>query len=216
MPQKVLLFGDNAYPFHRLEEMEAPLRGALGPDPDIVSSTNPDDLLTLDQYDVIVDYTTDTGWTDAQIAALDDYVSGGGGYLGIHCATVLDSIASADPDETSTKREEPQPILRKLIGGHFIGHPEQSEFVVRIEVDHPVTNGVEDFPVFDEPYRMSVADDITVLARMDHPDLDTHPVVWVREHGNGRVCYISIGHTEEVLEASETRRLIQNALTWVD
>lgn len=216
MAQKVLLFGDNTFPFHQLDEMEAPLRRALGPAPDISSSTDPAVLLTLDQYDVIVDYSTDTGWTDAQIAALNDFVSDGGGYLGIHCATVLDSMGSDDPDTISEKRDEPHPVLRSLIGGHFIGHPEQSEFAVRIEQDHPVTAGVEDFTVFDEPYRVDVSDDITVLARMDHPDLDAYPIVWVREHGEGRVCYISIGHTEEVLETTETRQLIRNALAWVD
>lgn len=209
-----LLIGENTFPFHGFDEMAPRIENALGDDVAVTRTTNREDLLDLDDYDVLVDYLTDSTLTSDQRNALISFVSDGGGYLGIHCAA--DITSTHDGSGGIDHRDEPFPELRELLGGHFIGHPEQSTFGVDIvDADHPVTVGVEDFDVFDEPYTVDYDEnEIRVLARMDHPDLDDFPVAWVRTHGDGNVCYASLGHTAEAFDDEQYRRLLRNAVRW--
>ena len=206
----VLVLGENTFPFHGIDEKTAHFESILG-EYDVQVTTDRD-ALTGD-YDVLVDYLTDSELTDEQLDALLAHVENGGGYVGVHCASDLTSTAPDDPDELIDSREEPFPELRDLIGGHFLTHPEQSEFGVDIVGDHPVVDGVSDFSVYDEPYQVEVDDDVTVLATMDHPDLEEYPVVWTNESA-GRVAYISLGHTDEAFETPEFQRLLTNAIDW--
>lgn len=208
-----LLIGENSvHPF----EQKAPLiEAALGASVDVERSTDVAAFEALSAYDVVVDYLTDSTLTDGQLAGLRSFVTGGGGYLPIHCAADLTTYVD---DGEFTSRDEPVPVLRELIGGHFLDHPAHSAFVVDVvDTEHPVTNGVANFEVFDEPYQVAYDEDrIHVLARMDHPHLDVaYPVVWVRESGDGRVCYCSLGHTDEALEHESFRRILHNAIRWV-
>jgi len=208
-----LLVGENS--IHSFDDRTRQIEAALGDDVAVTVSTEFADLESLAGYDAVVDYVTDSGFTDAQLDELRSFVADGGGYVPIHCAADLTSYI--DEDGAFASRDEPVPTLRELIGGHFVDHPEQSTFGVGVVADHPVMDGVEDFEVYDEPYQVDYdADRVRVLARMDHPDLPTaYPVVWVREHGDGRVCYSSLGHTEESFDAPSHRRILRNAVRWV-
>lgn len=209
-----LVIGENSFPFHTLDEMGPKIEAALGADATIELTTDRDSLRDLSAYDVLVDYLTDSTLADAERGGLLSFVRDGGGYLGIHCAADLtstsDGAGGIDP------REKPFPAFQELLGGHFIDHPERSTFGVEIVDDgHPITNNVDDFDVFDEPYQLRYDEsEVRVLARMDHSELDAYPVVWVREYGEGRVCYVSLGHTVESLENSETQQLLQRATRW--
>lgn len=211
---EALLIGDNG--IHDFDG-KAPLIGsALGDDTDVQRTTDRAMLVDCSNYDVVVDYLTDSSLTTAQVEGLRSFVRDGGGYLPIHCAADLTSYVDDSGDLVG--REEPVAELRELIGGHFIGHPEQSPFEVTVvDSEHPVTDSVADFQVMDEPYQVAVDEDrLHVLARMDHPDLEAdYPVVWVRESGAGRICYSSLGHTDEALEHETHRRILQNAIQWV-
>lgn len=209
-----LVVGERRYPFHDITELRPHVEAAFGDTANLRFTTSRDDLLDLSSYDVLVDYLTDSTLTNAQLDALTGFVAGGGGYLGVHCAADLTSVHGSDGGLDS--RTEPFPDLQELLGGHFRDHPEQSTFGVDIvDGTHPVTDGVDRFEVFDEPYQVEVNDDVTVLATMDHPDLDAYPVVWVRTHGEGRVCYASLGHTEDAFAHYLYRRLLRNAVGWV-
>jgi len=206
----VLVLGENTFPFHEIEAKADYFANILD-DYDVTVTTDRDAL--TGEYDVLVDYLTDSTLTDDQLDALLSHVENGGGYVGVHCASDLTSTAADDPDELLGHREEPFPELRELVGGHFLTHPDQSEFGVDVVGDHPVVAGVEDFTVFDEPYQVEVDDDLTVLARMDHPDLEDYPVVWTNE-SEGQVAYISLGHTDEAFETDEFVQLLRNAVAW--
>lgn len=210
-----LAIGENTFPFHSFDEMGPHLEAALGDDVATTLTIDRDDLVDLSEYDVVVDYLTDSTLTDDQREGLLSFVADGGGYLGVHCASDLTSVA--DDDDELGHVDEPFPELRELIGGHFLSHPERSTFGVDVvDDDHPVTVDVSDFEVYDEPYQVDYdADRVQVLARMDHPDLEDYPVVWVREHGEGRVCYSSLGHTPEAFEQPDHRRLLRNGARWV-
>jgi len=207
---RVLVLGENTFPFHAIDEKRPQFEAALeGYD---LTVTDDRDALT-GEYDVLVDYLTDSSLTDDQLDALRAHVESGGGYVGVHCASDLTSTAADDPDELLDQRDEPFPELRDLLGGHFRTHPENAEFGVDIVGDHPITAGVGDFSVFDEPYQVDWDDDVQVLARMDHPDLDDYPVVWTNE-SEGRVAYISLGHTDDALEHEGFVALLRNAVDW--
>jgi len=210
-----LVLGESTFPFHSFDEMGPQVAAALGDGVDATLTEDRDDLLDLSGYDLVVDYLTDSTLGDDQREGLLSFVEHGGGYLGLHCASDLTS--THDGEGGIAAREEPFPELRELIGGHFLDHPEQSTFAVElVDKDHPVTAGVSDFATFDEPYQVDCDEDrVHVLARMDHPDLEDYPVVWVRDHGAGRVCYASLGHTSESLEEPQYRTLLRNAARWV-
>ena len=213
MVNTALVVGETTFSFHDFEEMRPHIESALGDAVDATLSTDRADLADLSEYDLVVDYLTDSTLTDDQLEGLLGFVRDGGAYLGLHCAADLTSVHGGD-GELDT-REEPFPELRELVGGHFLTHPEQSTFGVDVVAEHPVVDGVDDFEVYDEPYQVEADDDVTVLARMDHPDLDEYPVVWVRPHGDGRVCYASLGHTEEAFAHEDYRRLLPNPDGWL-
>jgi len=209
---RVLVVGENTFPFHAIDEKRDAFAAALeGYD---LTITTDRDALT-GEYDVLVDYLTDSTLTDEQLDALLAHVAGGGGYVGVHCASDLTSTAADDPDELLDPRAEPFPELRELIGGHFLTHPENAEFGVEIAEEHAITEGVDDFGVFDEPYQVAVDEDVQVLATMDHPDLEEYPVVWTNDE-EGRVAYISLGHTDEALANDSFVTLLRNAVDWAD
>lgn len=214
MAIRALLIGENTFPFHALDEKGPELIDAIGDAATVTTTTDRDELRELGDYDVLIDYLTDSTLTDPQLTGLLSFVRNGGGYVGVHCAVNLTTIPAEDPDELLDSREAPVPELRSLLGGHSVNESEQAEFGVEIVADHPVTAGVEDFRVYDEPYH-TVVEDVPVLARMDHPDLEAYPVVWARSEDDGRVCCLSIGHAEESLRHEGTRRLLRNAIAWV-
>jgi type 1 glutamine amidotransferase len=210
---RVLVLGENTFPFHQIDDKRDDFERLLA-DYEVTVTTDRDAL--TGEYDVFVDFLTDSTLSESQREALEAHVDGGGGYVGVHCASDLTSRAPGpDDDEVIVHEDEQLEPFRELLGGHFLTHPEQSEFGVHVTADHPVTEGVDDFSVHDEPYQVTVDDEVTVLARMDHPDLEDYPVVWTNESA-GRVAYISLGHTEEAFGHEQFGRLLTNAVDWAN
>lgn len=211
---RTLVVGEDTFPFHRLEDKGPAFEATLDEVGTVELTTERETLASLPDSDqtVVVDYLTDSTLSAAQVDGLLEFVESGGGYVPVHCGGDLTS--TADGSGGIDAREEPFPELRALIGGHFLAHPDRSEFGVEVLADHPVTTDVERFRLFDEPYQVAWDDDVTVLARMDHPDLDPYPVLWVKEHGKGRVCYCSLGHTDEAVAHESFRTILRNAVEW--
>lgn len=211
---EALLIGENS--IHDFDAKAPLIESALGEEVGVDRTTDPAALADLGEYDVLVDYVTDSTLLEERAPELRSFVRDGGGYLPLHCASDLTNYIDEDGEFAS--RDEPLPELRRLIGGHFLDHPEQSTFAVElVDEGHSVTDSVSDFEVFDEPYQVDYDPDrVTVLARMAHPDLDdAYPVVWVREVGSGRVCYSSLGHSDEALEHESHRQILRNAVRWL-
>ncbi|SDN13925.1 hypothetical protein SAMN04487949_3452 [Halogranum gelatinilyticum] len=211
----VLVIGENSFPFHSLDARREAFEEIFAPVADVELTTDRERLTDLSSVDVVVDYLTDSTLSEPQLASLEAFLDGGGGYLPVHCGADLMSVAPANPEDVLDTREEPFPELRTIIGGHFLTHPKETEFGVTVTADHPVTDGVDDFRVFDEPYQVAWDDDVTVLATMDHPDLESYPVLWVKQYGAGRVCYCSLGHTDDALGHESVQRLLRNAVDWL-
>lgn len=215
--RSTLVIGGNRFPFHQFEKQASRFEAILADTNEVALTTEKDDLKNLSDYDVIIDYLTDSSLTDSQRDGLLSFVDNGGGYIGIHCAADLNSTEPADPNERIDSRQEPFPELRELIGGHFVEHPNQTTFGVQIVNHyHPVTASMGSFQVWDEPYILEVDEDVTVLARMDHPVHADMPVVWTKSYGEGAVFYCSLGHDEHALTNSSVGTLIRNGVRWVD
>lgn len=158
-----------------------------------------DCLLELDPYDVIVFYHTVTTITDAQLLGLLHFVEGGKGYVGVHSAA--DSFRDC-------------PAYRSFVGGHFVTHPRYREYQVSVtEVEHPITEGLDEFCVTDEQYITSYDPRNTLLASALWKG-EAMPVVWVKPWGQGRVCYIALGHNAESCADPTFRTLLVRGTLW--
>jgi type 1 glutamine amidotransferase len=113
-----------------------------------------------------------------------------------------------------------------MLGGDFLAHPGGEGYPHPYEVDvinrdHPVTQGVNDFSVASEQYYMSTDPNNDVLAETTFDGshlawLDglKSPVAWVRQWGEGRVFYHSIGHAPQDLAGPDVRRLTKQGIAW--
>jgi type 1 glutamine amidotransferase len=113
-----------------------------------------------------------------------------------------------------------------MLGGDFLAHPAGEGYPHPYEVnvidrDHPVSHGVNDFSVASEQYYMSVDPNIAVLAETTFTgehfawlDGTKSPVAWVRQWGEGRVFYHSIGHGPQDLAGDDVRRLTKQGIAW--
>ena len=160
-----------------------------------------DDLADLNarhlaRFDVILNFSSDREASEEQIGALLDAVEGGVGYLGLHGATATFRSSGA---------------YGRLIGSRFLRHPPIRRFTVEtLAPDHPVTTGIAPFEIEDELYELGdQAGDIAVLAQAEG-----HPMVYVRQHGRGRVCYIAPGHDRRTLACPEYAQLVHQAIAW--
>jgi type 1 glutamine amidotransferase len=113
-----------------------------------------------------------------------------------------------------------------MLGGDFLAHPAGEGYpqpyeVTIVDRDHEVTQGIHDFPVASEQYYMSVDPNNVVLAETTFSgqhfawfDGLTTPVSWVRQWGEGRVFYHSIGHAPQDLAGEDVRRLTKQGIAW--
>jgi putative heme-binding domain-containing protein len=104
-----------------------------------------------------------------------------------------------------------------VFGGDYKGHfgaGVVAEIVpARAARNHPVLKGVTAFKSNGSLYKNpAVASDVTVLLRGTIPQQD-EPVAWVRERGDQRVFYTSLGHPDDFRDANFVRLLV-NALAW--
>lgn len=199
---RLLLLGGQTTEYHQFA-IFAPIMTALFVEAGFTVDAT-EDLAALSsdnlmQYAGIVNYTTAREPTEDQYNALLGFVRGGGGYIGVHCAS-------------DTFRN--QPDSKRLLGGWFVEHPPQLDIVVEIaDPAHPITGPLSSFTVFDELYTLD--DDPThyhLLARS--PSRGLQPVAWTRDEGQGRVFYLSLGHNAETYANPLYRRFLQRGAQW--
>ncbi|GAA5150762.1 hypothetical protein GCM10023340_28490 [Nocardioides marinquilinus] len=132
---------------------------------------------------------------DRELAALQGYIRGGGGFVGLHAAT----------DEMHAK-----PWFSRLTGGsaRFRSHPAQQQATMRVESpDHPSTRMLpKEWSRFDEWYNFTAnpREDVHVLLTLDEstyqPGPDAmgadHPISWCQNFEGGRSWYEGAGHVE--------------------
>lgn len=138
--------------------------------------------------------------TDANQQVFQEYVRQGHGLLAIHSG-----IAGY----------EQLPVMRGLLGGVFLRHPEQCPVTVDPQADHPLTTGVTAFTGQDEHYFVTVDDpqlEVFVTTRSEH---GVQPGGWRRTEGKGRVGVLTPGHNLAIWLQPSFQALLRNALAWV-
>lgn len=129
-----------------------------------------------------------------QEKAMEGYIKGGGGFVGIH--------AAADT-------EYEWPWYNKLVGAYFKSHPNnpnvRKAVVNVIDKSHPATKNLpEKWERSDEWYNYKdINPDLKILAKLDETSYeggengDNHPIIWYHEYDGGRAFYTGGGHTKE-------------------
>lgn len=175
------------------------------------------DMLTKEmirEYDVIVNAKGNVfsaanraPWFEEGLTAVmpndfRDYIEEGHGFIALHAGSCYSKERQAD--------------MAALVGNDFLGHPPQCDIKMEMVGKHPITEGVNDFVVRDEHYRIDVhADDINLFMKStSDSEAGTQAAGYTRELGKGRLCCLTPGHNLAVLLHPEYQKLLQNALDW--
>ena len=201
-PRALLLLGQaGERQFHNSPDHWAALAGLLR-DLDLGLRVITDDVAELNEsnlsrFDLVLNYSTGYDATPEQIDALLGAISRGVGFVGLHAATSTFKSSAA---------------YLAMIGGRFLRHPPFGRFTVEVvDSSHPVTRGLSDFEIDDERYELvDVVAGLNVLARNEG-----HPMVYTTQHGDGRVCYIALGHDRRSLGTPVYAQLLDQAVSWV-
>ncbi|MFF7281992.1 ThuA domain-containing protein [Streptomyces griseorubiginosus] len=173
-------------------------------DPQVFTTGN------LGQYKAVVFLST-TGDVlgDAQQTAFEQYIKGGGGYVGIH--------AAADT-------EYDWPFYAGLAGALFHSHPAIQPATVKVEDRaHDATAHLgATWQRTDEwyNYRTNPRTTAHVLASLDESSYTggnmsgDHPIAWCKDYQGGRAFYTGGGHTDESFSDAAFRRHLLGGVRW--
>jgi len=81
------------------------------------------------------------------------------------------------------------------------------------EVEHPITEGLDEFRVTDEQYITSYDPRNTILATALWKGT-AMPVLWVKPWGKGRIFYNALGHNPESCSADIFKTLLVRGTVW--
>ncbi|MFE7506640.1 LamG-like jellyroll fold domain-containing protein [Promicromonospora sp. NPDC057488] len=152
-----------------------------------------------------------------QRAALEGYIRGGGGYLGLHYAGW--SVGQSEHDVN--------PFYARLVGAASEGHPENPAVrpgrVVVKDTSHPLTQGLPaEFTRSDEWYDWLVnpAPNVRTLLNADESSYGggnngtNHPITWCQEIDEGRSWYSGMGHEGTAYAEAPIRTQMKNGLAY--
>ena len=155
----------------------------------------------LSEYDLVIFLST-TGdiLNNDQQEAFENYIKGGGSFLGIHAAT---------------DTEYNWPWYGRMVGAYFDSHPNNPNVRMAsldvINPDHPSTSHLDSkWERRDEWYNFrDINPDIEVLINLDENSYeggtngDFHPIAWFHEYDGGRVFYTAGGHTSSSFDEAD-------------
>ncbi|MFC8952729.1 ThuA domain-containing protein [Streptomyces sp. NPDC057101] len=164
----------------------------------------------LAQYRAIVFLSTTGDVLDSgRQTAFEQYIQGGGGYVGIH--------AAADT-------EYDWPFYEGLAGALFHSHPAIQPATVKVENRaHDATAHLgRTWQRTDEwyNYRTNPRTTARVLASLDESSYSggnmagDHPIAWCKDYQGGRAFYTGGGHTDESYGDSVFRRHLLGGIRW--
>lgn len=214
--------------WHPAEVIERGIRG-LGDGAysfDVVKSAK--DILTpkrLEQYDAViiaksnnVNAANTAPWFEERVTEVGPeefraYLERGGGIVFVHSGTCIGERFLGDADERFKK---PARGMQALHGCTMNGHPLRCNCDIYVtDPDSPLTEGVGAFTVHDEHYQISdLAGDAQVFLQWDSAPGGTQPAGWTRKIYGGRIVVLTPGHTLDVWENPEFRKLLVNAIEW--
>jgi hypothetical protein len=165
------------------------------------------------KYDVIVLYDMWQDITEPQKEAFVKLLNEGKGLVALH-----HSIASY----------QEWPEFFKIIGGKFylkervedgVKYPaskaaDGQRMNVKVNKEHPITRGVQDFAVLDETYNgFRVDPEADVFLKTDNP-ANGPKIAWTKTYGKSRVAYIQLGHDNNTYSSAAYRQIVVQAIRW--
>lgn len=164
----------------------------------------------LARYDAIIFLnTTGDVLNEQQQDAFEQFVSDGGGYVGIHSASDTEYDWS---------------WYGELVGTYFDSHPKIQEATIRVvNTSHPSTEHLPNKWVrTDEWYNFKhIQDHINVLAYLDESTYEggkngeKHPIAWYHETKGGRAFYTAGGHTSDSYSEPLFRKHLLGGIRYV-
>ncbi|MFI1393584.1 ThuA domain-containing protein [Streptomyces sp. NPDC020681] len=153
--------------------------------------------------------TTGDVLNEPQQSALQSYVDGGGGFVGVH--------AAADT-------EYEWPHYEQLVGARFKSHPAIQQATLTTEdATHPATAHLgATWTRTDEwyNYRTNPRSSVRVLQSLDESTYsggemgDDHPITWCHPQQSGRSFYTGLGHTAESYADPAFRALLLGGIRY--
>lgn len=184
------------------------------------ASDNPADFTSenLKKYDALIFSNTnnDIFDTDQQKKALQDYIRGGGGFVGIH---------------STCGSERSWPWFWAMLGGKFLRHAAHQPFTVIVtDPANPSTALLpERWAVNDECYycnelnpdiHVLLSADLTTVKdkkREEYPGRtfgDQFPLCWCHQFEGGREWYTALGHDAETYNNPLFRQHLEGGILW--
>jgi type 1 glutamine amidotransferase len=179
-----------------------------------ISVTATEDLATITSTSLanldVLFFALTTGelaFTADQKSAIESFVAGGKGFMGVHSAadTLYDWATYG-----------------RLVGAYFKEHPwTQPATVVIEDPSHPTMRGLADrFSIREEFYtfRENPRPQVRVLLRLDAASVGAsgdYPLAWAHTYGQGRAYYNALGHFTETWMDARFQQQLLAAIRWV-
>jgi len=159
-------------------------------------------LGAIGEADFIVSYTCDVVPSLAAQEALRAFLDRGGRWYALHGTnSILRWLESGLVDSPRWA-----PLFMQTLGSMFIAHPPIAPYRVTVaQPDHPLVAGMEPFETTDELYLLETYGPLRVLLQTEFAGVAdgfaeatwpaaTHPVFYLKSHGQGAVLYLTLGH----------------------
>lgn len=161
-----------------------------------------ENLAALAAADMIVTYTCDVVPSLAAQEVLKAWLQKGGRWYALHGTSSILRLL----DNGLWDAPRWAPLFVDMLGNQFLSHPPIEPYRVTVaDPGHPLVEGVEPFDTTDELYHLELHGDLHVLLETECTEPGTgfveaagapgtHPVFYIKRHGDGAVLYLTLGH----------------------
>ena len=163
----------------------------------------------MDSIDLVIQTVTMGKLTSAQEKGLTNAIKSGTGIAGSH-----GGLGDSFRENT---------LYQFMIGGQFVRHP-RGKVKYTVKFTSPktyLTKGIKNFEINSEQYYMHIDPSINILALTKFSGQqyswikDTEmPVCWNKFFGEGKVFYLSVGHSPDNFDIPEVWELLTRGFKW--
>jgi type 1 glutamine amidotransferase len=159
-------------------------------------------VAAIAEADFIVTYTCDVMPSLRAQEALRDFLQRGGRWFALHGTnSILRFLSDGKVDSPRWA-----PLFMQTLGSMFVAHPPIAPYTVTVaDPNHPLVAGVQSFETTDELYLLETYGPLQVLLETHFGGeaagfvestwaAAAHPVFYIKEHGDGAVLYLTLGH----------------------
>ena len=203
---RILLLGDQGpHQPRTFADAIEPVLNANGIDVTYTEELQQLNLKNLKNYSGVLLYANIDVLPPAQEKDLLQYVTEGGGFIPLHCASYCFRNSAPFVD---------------LVGAQFQRHGGQMFSTEIVQPEHPIMQGFNGFTSWDETYihtlhnpRNRIVLEVRKLGGQADGQTE-EPWTWVRTHGQGRVFYTAWGHDQRTWNNPGFQNLLLRGIRW--